>query len=203
MKPTRLLFACIALLAVLFVAVAASGPAAKIHAAETTLPTYTWYDYGPDGLKMAFIPGPQSGSYTMIAGTQFYTVTSAGQPGPTPPTPPVPQPLTGLAKQVYDWATELGPKDIRAADAKALAKAMEATAAQIGAGAIKTKDEIIQATAAANRAAIGENRRTVWLPFFTKLMAYLDAESTAGRLTATDQYAAAWRDIAKGLEAVQ
>ena len=124
-------------------------------------------------------------------------------PGPDPQPDPQPDPLTGLAKQVHDWAVEVVPADGRADGANVLADAYKTIAAQIGAGTLQTPVAIIDASVAANRAALGESRIPAWQPWFEKLREYLNAESEAGKLDTVEAHQAVWLEIAKGLEAVK
>jgi len=125
-------------------------------------------------------------------------------PGPDPPIPPSPpDPLTGLALLAYDWALSETPAVKRVEYATGLAGSFGAMAAKIAAGAVSKPQEIIDQTTAANRAAVGEAGRAAWLPWFEKLRVYLNSESKAGRLVTPEHYTVAWREIAKGLEAVR
>ena len=125
-------------------------------------------------------------------------------PGPDPPIPPpTPDPLTGLALLAYDWALSETPTVKRVEYATGLAGSFSGMAAKIAAGTVSKPQDIIDQTTAANRAAIGETGRAAWLPWFERLRVYLNAESKAGRLVTPEHYAAAWRQIAKGLEAVR
>jgi hypothetical protein len=200
MKPIKFAFACIALLAVLFVAGAANEPAGSIHAAEQALPVNAFYD-GPGGVKFAFTQGP-AGSYTLIWGSQFYTVTSADQPVPPGPGPePQPDPLSGLAKDARDWASVVSVANRPLA--KPLADAFEAIAAQIAAGTLATPETVQAASKLANRAALGDAGATAWMPWFEKLQVFLAAETKAGRMANVADIRTKWLDIAKGLRAVQ
>ena len=125
-------------------------------------------------------------------------------PDPDPPIPPpTPDPLTGLALLAYDWALSETPTVKRVEYATGLAGSFSGMAAKIAAGTVSKPQDIIDQTTAANRAAIGETGRAAWLPWFERLRVYLNAESKAGRLVTPEHYAAAWRQIAKGLEAVR
>ena len=125
-------------------------------------------------------------------------------PGPDPPIPPpTPDPLTGLAKMAYDWAVAVTPDAKRKEYGTALSVSFSGMAAKIAAGAVSKPQEIIDQTTAANRAAVGEAGRAAWLPWFEKLRVYLNSESKAGRLVTPEHYTVAWREIAKGLEAVR
>ncbi len=124
-------------------------------------------------------------------------------PVPPPPPPDPPSPLTGLSKLVYDWALTETPQAKRVVYASALSRSYDGMAAKIAAGAVKTPQDIIDQTTAANRAAIGEAGRTAWLPFFQQLRVHCNTASKAGLLVTPEHHAAAWRQIAKGLEAVR
>lgn len=136
---------------------------------------------------------------TLTLKTCYLVVGDSVSP-PTPPVPPAPDPLTGLAKLVHDWAATL-PDDAKA-KAPALAASFESIASQMAAGTLKFADEIIKATAEANRTALGDKRDN-WVVWAQQLQKHLNAESQAGRLKTVEEHRAAWLDIAKGLRAVK
>jgi hypothetical protein len=76
-------------------------------------------------------------------------------------------------------------------------------AAQIAAGTLKTPEAVQAASREANKAALGNDGATAWLPWFEKLQAFLAEEAKAGRMKDVSEIRAKWLDIAKGLGAVQ
>jgi hypothetical protein len=126
------------------------------------------------------------------------TVGEGPEPGPDPIPNPEPNPLVGFAKQVYDWKIELIPADKRGL-CETLAKSHEAIASQIAAGALKTPEEILQATADSNRDAAGVANRDAFLPFFMKMSSYLNAEQARGGMVDLEKIRIMWLAIAQGL----
>jgi hypothetical protein len=127
-----------------------------------------------------------------------HVITVGNSPDPIPNPDPDPNPLTGLAKQVYDWKIELVPAD-KLSLCEALATSHEAIASQIAAGALKTPEEVLKATADSNRDAVGADNRDAFLPFFTKMSLHLNAEQAKGGMVDLEKIRLMWLEIAKGL----
>lgn len=190
-------------------------------------PTITW----PDGTKIIFGTGVQNSTFTVILTASFVYTTKEGDkiteiiqrsttstvsvqiqgsiptPGPGPGPGPGPRPdsnLTGLSKQAYDWVglvnrTGSYTDDKVKSDAQKLSVSFNGVAAAVAAGVHTDVQAILKATKESNDATI-ENR-TEWLPWFTKMSEYLQQSYGNGTVRTPQQFAAAWREIAKGLEA--
>jgi hypothetical protein len=122
--------------------------------------------------------------------------------GSGPPLPPPPPPLDGLAKKAYDWVMTEVQGEYHGL-AAALAVSFDGIASRIAAGTLTDPAQIIKESTEANRLAIGDDGRNQWYQWFTMLRAYLNAESEAGRLTTPASHVTVWKDISKGLKAVQ
>lgn len=116
-------------------------------------------------------------------------------------TPAQPGGLSGLAKNSADWVasvtrtTTYADAQIRV-DAKKLAASFKTIADQIDANQI-TADKIVSTTKEKNDSALADHI-TEWLPWFQKITAVLNQNYKGA---APQQLSAAWKDIAKGLEA--
>jgi len=194
MKSARLLFCFFVILALMITPIMPAMPA--VHADNPPATPFPLYEFATlsNGTQIAFIPGQTAGSYTLVAGKQFFAVSPAGSV-------PTPEPLTGLAANARDWVS-LIPVTNRS-QAKTLGDAFAAVSAQIAAGTLKTADAVTAASKEANRAALGDAGATAWMPWFNQLQTYLAAEAKAGRLTKPEELQAAWSEISKGLRAVQ
>lgn len=185
----------------------------------------------PDGTRIIFGTGTQTQNFTVILTASFvYTVkegekiTEVAQrsttstatvqiqggstppgPGPGPVDPINPDGgLTGLSKQAFDWVglvsrTGTYTDDKVKADAKKLATSFNNIAAAIAAGTYPDVQAILKASKESNDAAI-ENRNE-WLPWFTKMSEHLQQAYSNGTTRTPQQFASAWREITKGLEA--
>lgn len=183
-----------------------------------------WLVFGPDSLKfvqptileggkiaifegapglyaVCFIP-PGDTAQPLVANVTLGAADPPPGPGPGPGPEPGPDPpLTGLSKQVRDWATTLVPSNARL-KCQAVAQSFSTVASQIGAGTLAAPSQIIAVTTQANRESAGATRDD-WLPFFEQLRKYLNTESQAGRLATPEQHRVTWLAIAQGLEAVR
>jgi len=107
---------------------------------------------------------------------------------------PPPKPETqSLADWIPYW---LYPMQLNTSEAEILAASFEDTAARIT--ALSTPKGIIEATAEANRAAMGKSL-SKWKPLLKKIQAALANRAKAGTLTTPDQHKEAWLEIARGL----
>jgi len=106
--------------------------------------------------------------------------------------PPKPE-SSSLAEWVPYWlySMQLDPKT-----AIELAESFESVSDRIT--AISTPKGIIEATAEANRAALGDELET-WKPLLKKIQAALANQARAGTLATPDQHKETWLEIAKGL----
>lgn len=115
----------------------------------------------------------------------------APEPGPGPGPGPDPE-TPELTRQAAQWLDLVDPeaRDLR----DDLASAFRATANRIDAGELKTPAQIIEASAEANRQAVGD-QRNAWLPWFEQLRDTLNA----GDLSTPAEHAQAFRELADGL----
>jgi len=100
-------------------------------------------------------------------------------------------------QSLVDWIPYwLYPMQLDSNQALLLAASFEEVASRIT--AISTPKGIIEATAEANRAALGDNLVT-WKPLLAKIKATLEHRAKNGTLATPDQHKETWREIAKGL----
>jgi hypothetical protein len=142
-----------------------------------------------------------------------HTVTVEGDapvpPGPNPPVPPGPNPpgplpdgKYGLAKFAHGAASALVTADpSKASTARNLAGSFSSVASMIAAGTVNGQADIKAKTTAANNTALG-SARDAWLPFFNSLRVQLNDLTRQKKISANDDFATAWREIADGLNAV-
>ena len=115
--------------------------------------------------------------------------------GATYPEIALPQVDASLGDWTAYWcAANRRPKE----EAKRLAASFENVATQIAAGVIQDPSEIIAATAAANRAALGDSLPS-WMPVLEQLQAKMKERADEGKLSTTDEHREVWLSIAKGL----
>ena len=69
---------------------------------------------------------------------------------------------------------------------------------QISAGTLQEASDIIEATAEANRAAVGDSL-SGWMPVLQQLQTSMKKLAGQGKLSTPAQHEALWLDIAKGL----
>ncbi len=183
----------------------------------------TW----PDGTKIIFGTGIKPQNVTVILTASFvYTIKDGdkitdvalkttttiatlkiideGGVEPTPgPVDPI-APESALTQNAKNWVklvkttNKYSASDVKS-DAIKLANNFERIAASIAAGTLKTSTAILKTTKESNDASI--NNRDEWLPFFNALSEHLQSANKSGTLRTDDQYAAAWREISKGLKA--
>jgi hypothetical protein len=117
--------------------------------------------------------------------------------GGTPYVPDVSKPdaVAGIDKWAVYWcSTNELPSD----EAERLAGSFEAVSAQIAAGILQEADEIVAATADANRKALGDSLSD-WLPVLRELQAVMREKAEQGELSTPDQHRVLWKEIAEGL----
>ena len=103
---------------------------------------------------------------------------------------------SGLGEWVTYWCSiNKRPKS----ETVKLADSFEGVAAQIAAGTLQRADEIIKATASANRAALG-NSLPDWLPVLREVQSVMKTLATQGKLSTPSQHQALWGEIAEGLQ---
>lgn len=138
--------------------------------------------------------------HTLVVGQPSDPINPDPLPFPRPE-PTLPVGVFGLARTTY----ELAAAEVSAPDRFAgvrLAENYRAIASRIVAGTLTDPEEILAATAEGNRSALAE-RANAWQPFFTALAARMKAIDAAGRLSKPADYAAAWDEIAAGLNATR
>ena len=107
--------------------------------------------------------------------------------------PPAKPDTHSLTEWVPYW---LYPMQLNREEALKLAQSFEDVAGRIT--AISTPKGIIEATAEANRTALG-NSIEAWKPLLIKIQAALGNKAKAGTLMTPDQHKEVWLSIAKGL----
>lgn len=85
------------------------------------------------------------------------------------------------------------------AEALALADSFESVAAMTVAGVYTTPEEIIQATSAANREALGTKLQQ-WVPVMRQLQDEFQQMAQDGELVTPEQHAETWREVAAHLQ---
>jgi hypothetical protein len=198
-RPKDLISACLVLAVFLagVVAMASLAGAAEPAVSAAEIPLYQFFDT-PAG-KMAFLPGDTPDAYRVVLAERFWSLTPLGQPSPTPVI------LTGLAKEVRDWATALVPAEGRSAEAKRLAAGYRTVAERATKGELATLVDVQAAQTAANREALGlspddpnAGKNSRWYPVILKLAQWLQAHPPAD----AKAMGPISLEIAQGLEAV-
>lgn len=192
------------------------GELIRLDVSESTGDDFKWivvpttldFEVYQDGRKAVF-SARKPGNYMFIiacsnAGTVdviTHTIKITGDNVPDPPTPDVypvvPKPADGspLAAWMPYWCSQSKQEKN---EAMKLAASFNSVAATIAAGVNTTPDQIIKATANANRQALGGSIDR-WMPVLQALQGDLQARANAGLLQTPEQHAAAWREIAGGL----
>lgn len=113
-------------------------------------------------------------------------------------TPIIPdQPGQRVAEKVAEWCADIESPTKRD-DAMKLAQAFASLATVIEGGAFDTPDEVVAATKAATRDALGDNLE-VWVPLLNGLTTELKAMAQVGLLQDTESHAPVWSAVAEGL----
>lgn len=163
-----------------------------------------------DGGQRAVFSARKPGDYMFIIGCGYegtvdvaiHIVTVEGPVDPVDPVNPdnypvIPQPdvNAGIDKWIPYWCSiNKRPKD----ETEKLAGSFESVAAQIAAGILQKTDDIIKATADANRRALGDSLLE-WVPVLQELQTTMKTLAGQGKLSTPDQHQALWGEIAKGL----
>lgn len=116
---------------------------------------------------------------------------------PTKPVNPV-KPGDDIAGKVIQWVSSVNsptPRD----DAMKLAQSFASLATVIENGTFSSPSEIVAATKASNRDALGDNLE-YWIPFLEGLMTELKAMSDANMLSDTAGHGLVWRLVSLGLK---
>lgn len=120
-------------------------------------------------------------------------------PGPKPPTPVVPDGPLGLTKVSREGAA-LVVSDNKQAEAKALADAHRAHAAAVAAGAFPSAAKILDGWREANGQALTEGQVKLWTPWRNNVKTRIEALHKGGSLPGNNEWSAAFREIADGLD---
>lgn len=121
-------------------------------------------------------------------------------PGPDPGPGPAPDDLTGLSRDVRDWADGI-PTEARRI-APELAANFESVASSIAAGVLTDPKRIIETTFAANKSTQREHA-PAWAEFFQRLSVRLNELAKAGTLRTPADHQKTWGEIAAGLRRVK
>ncbi len=128
-----------------------------------------------------------------------HIVTITGPSNPDIYSPEIVEPAEGssLDKWIPYWCSiNKRPQ----AEADLLASSFNNVAAQIAAQVLQQPTEIIQATADANRAALGKSLPG-WKPVLRQIQVEIRAQADQGELTTPEQHRKLWIKIAEGLRA--
>lgn len=117
-----------------------------------------------------------------------------GEKVPTPPS----DPGDNLVKKVKAWASDVYSPTKRD-DALALSQSFASIAIIIDSGTFSTNSELVAATAASNRDALGHNLDK-WTPVLNSLMSELKAMAQLGKLPDVQSHSKVWKDVARGLK---
>ncbi len=128
-----------------------------------------------------------------------HTVTIVGIVPPDDVSPDVAKPDANadLDKWVVYWCSKGAQSQL---EADKLAGSFDSVAAQIAAMVLRTPAEIIQATATANRTALGDSL-PAWEPVLQSIRGELRNQADKGLLNTPAQHQKLWKTIAKGLRA--
>lgn len=153
-----------------------------------------------DGKVMCAATGPTSGEYLFIiscardgqSNVKTHVVTVLGN-GPVVPD----KPGVNIASKVLVWCSGVEsptPRD----DAMKLAQAFASMATVIEGGAFENPAELVVATKAATKDALGDNLKH-WVPLLDGLMNELKTMAQAGMLQDISAHAPVWKAVAQGL----
>lgn len=185
------------------------GELIRFDLSESTAQSFKWLripetvdfeTYGTDNrFDRAVFSARKSGEYLFIVACAYDGTVDIAKhivivEGPVAPIMP-PNIDAGLGQWVAYWCLINDcPKD----EAAKLAGSFENIAAQIAAGVLQEADDIVEATAEANREALG-NSLQAWLPVLRELQTRMKIQAEQGALTTPDQHRDLWLEIAEGL----
>jgi hypothetical protein len=147
------------------------------------------------GVYMFIIGCAYDGTVDVI--THTVTITGPSDPGIVCPDVPQPPEGSGLNKWIPYWCSINKRPQV---EADLLASSFNNVAAQIAAQVLQQPSEIIQATADANRIALGESLPG-WKPVLRQIQGEIVARADRGVLTTPEQHRKLWLAIAEGLRA--
>jgi hypothetical protein len=153
-----------------------------------------------DGKVMCAATGPGTNEYRFIiacaidgkANVKTHVVKVIGN-GPIVPD----QPGVNVASKVLDWCAGIKSPTQRD-DALKLSQAFASLATVIEGGAFENPAELVVATKAATKEALGDNLQQ-WIPLLDGLMRELKAMAQAGMLQDIGAHASVWKAVAEGL----
>jgi hypothetical protein len=153
-----------------------------------------------DGQVMCAATGPKAGKYLFIvscardgrSNVKTHVVNVRGNEPPVPDKPGV-----NVASKVRGWCEGIESPTQRD-DAMKLAQAFASLATVIEGGAFENPAELVIATKAATKGALGANLKH-WLPLLDGLMVELKAMAQAGMLQDISAHAPVWKAVAQGL----
>jgi hypothetical protein len=153
-----------------------------------------------DGQVMCAATGPTSGEYLFIvscaldgqSNVKTHVVKVLGNEPIVPD-----QPGVNVASKVLDWCAGIQSPTLRD-DALKLSQAFASLATVIEGGAFENPAELVVATKAATKEALGDNLQQ-WIPLLDGLMRELKAMAQAGMLQDIGAHASVWKAVAEGL----
>lgn len=193
------------------------GELVRFDVSKSTADSFKWvlvpdsidfeiYDEGQRAVFSARHPG----EYMFIVGcayqgtidivTHIVTIEGGDPDPPIPPNPDIPNiPKPGDGAGLGEWlAYWCSQTQCSKYETLQVAGSFEGVAAQISAGVLTDTKSIIEATANANRQALGDSL-TDWLPVLREIQTELKSRAEAGILITPEQHAATWREIARGM----
>lgn len=189
--------------------VAEVGELVRFDLSESAAQSYKWilvpesvdFETYRDG-EAAVFSARKPGEYMFIVACAYNGsvdvathIVTVGGGVPYVPDVSKPDAVAGIDKWAVYWcSTNELPSD----EAAKLAGSFESVSAQIAAGVLQEVDEIITATADANRKALGDSLPE-WTPVLRELQAAMKARAEQGKLTTPEQHRLLWLEIAEGL----
>jgi hypothetical protein len=189
--------------------VAEVGELVRFDLSDSAAQSYKWilvpdsvdFETYRDG-EVAVFSARKPGEYMFIVACAYNGsvdvathIVTVGGGVPYVPDVSKPDAVAGVDKWAVYWcSTNELPSD----EAERLADSFEAVSAQIAAGVLQKADEIIAATAAANRKALGDSLPE-WMPVLRELQAVMQEKAEQGELATPDQHQDLWKEIARGL----
>lgn len=191
------------------------GELIRLDVSDSTAESFRWllvpesidfevYDNGQRAVFSARRPGDYmfivACAYKGTVDVTTHVVTIRGDQ-PLPPddgTPDIPAPdeNASVGEWLLYWCIQ---EQVPAHEALLLAQSFESVAATIAAGVNTTPQEIVEATAVANRQALGPAIDS-WQPVLQQLQTLLRTKAENGSLVTAEQHANVWREIATGLQ---
>jgi hypothetical protein len=160
---------------------------------------YLVQPYRPGVYRAVFWTKGETAYSTLVIDASGAAPTPPGPKPPDPVVPPVPPPdgKLGLVKASRDGLAKVTTPG-KAAAAGALARAQRSLASAIAAGGVTEPAKILEAWRDANKAAVGAPAD--WKPWGDAVTPALQKAYTDGRLADKAAWAAAFEEIALGLE---